>query len=154
MSEIILINPKYPANLGAIVRVASAYGIEKVTYTGSRIKLDKLDRIPRELRMKEYKHVKLYHCDRPLSDEVLANGQIPIAVEFKDESEDLIQFRHPENAVYVFGPEDGDIPKHISKLCYRFVRIPTLHCLNLATAVATIAYDRTAKQSFSKGLHA
>jgi tRNA(Leu) C34 or U34 (ribose-2'-O)-methylase TrmL len=30
--------------------------------------------------------------------------------------------------------------------CHRFVRIPTRHCLNLATAVSTVLYDRHLKR--------
>jgi len=53
---------------------------------------------------------------------------------------------HPENAVYVFGPEDGSIPKTYLQHCHRFLVIPTRHCLNLATAVATILHDRAYKR--------
>jgi tRNA(Leu) C34 or U34 (ribose-2'-O)-methylase TrmL len=61
------------------------------------------------------------------------------------ESEGLIEFIHPPHAVYVFGPEDGSIPVQARRHCWRFVRIPTYHCLNLATAVGTVLYDRMAK---------
>lgn len=34
---IILINPKYPHNVGQVVRLASCYGIQQVWYSGSRV---------------------------------------------------------------------------------------------------------------------
>jgi tRNA(Leu) C34 or U34 (ribose-2'-O)-methylase TrmL len=54
-------------------------------------------------------------------------------------------FEHPPNAVYVFGPEDGSVSKPHINHCHRFVVIPTKHCLNLATAVATMLWDRQYK---------
>lgn len=70
---------------------------------------------------------------------------VPVAVEVRKTSESLHVFEHPPNAVYVFGPEDGSVSKpHISH-CHRFVVIPTKHCLNLATAVATVLWDRQYK---------
>ena len=70
---------------------------------------------------------------------------MPVAVEVRKGSESLHDFGHPPHAVYVFGPEDGSVSKpHISH-CHRFVVIPTKYCLNLATAVATILWDRQYK---------
>jgi tRNA(Leu) C34 or U34 (ribose-2'-O)-methylase TrmL len=137
---IILINPKYPDNLGKIVRIAAAFNVNQIFYTGTRLDraLSSMDRIPRELRMKEYKHIVRTNHSRPF--DYLANDHTPIAVEVLDNAESIYEFEHPENAAYIFGPEDGSIPSHILRLCHRFVTIPTFNCLNLATAVAiTIA---------------
>jgi tRNA(Leu) C34 or U34 (ribose-2'-O)-methylase TrmL len=57
-----------------------------------------------------------------------------------------VDFEHPENALYVFGPEDGSLPKTVRLLCHRFVVIPTHHCLNLAAAVNVVLYDRRLKR--------
>ncbi len=54
----------------------------------------------------------------------------------------LSEFEHPEIACYLFGPEDGSIPKSIRLKCHRFVAIPRCHCLNLAAAVSIVLYDR------------
>jgi tRNA C32,U32 (ribose-2'-O)-methylase TrmJ len=62
-------------------------------------------------------------------------------------SEPLTTFVHPDNAVYLFGPEDGSIPKAWLHLCHRFVHIPANHCLNLSTAVAVVlAHRRMSRQ--------
>jgi tRNA G18 (ribose-2'-O)-methylase SpoU len=55
---IILCNPKYPRNLGAVIRSASAFGIKHVLYTGDRIELDEKERLPREERMRGYRDVR------------------------------------------------------------------------------------------------
>jgi tRNA(Leu) C34 or U34 (ribose-2'-O)-methylase TrmL len=55
-------------------------------------------------------------------------------------------FEHPADATYVFGPEDGNVPKGALSVCHRFVSIPSHHCLNLAAAVYTVLYDRVVKR--------
>jgi tRNA(Leu) C34 or U34 (ribose-2'-O)-methylase TrmL len=142
---IVLLNPKYSHNVAAVLRTASCYGVRQVWFTGDRVRLDMeaRKRIPREERMRGYAEVDLYCFERPL--EQFPRGCVPIAVEVRAESEPLTHFVHPENAVYIFGPEDGSIHQTILSLCHRFVRIPTRHCLNLATAAATVLYDRCAK---------
>ena len=126
--SIVLINPKFPDNLGKIQRLASCYGIEQVWYSGDRIKLDAKERLPREERMKGFKDVKLFQYDRPLHQFPDAT---PVAIEVRENAENLYEFEHPENPVYVFGPEDGSVPQAVLAGCHRFVVIPTRHCLNL-----------------------
>jgi tRNA(Leu) C34 or U34 (ribose-2'-O)-methylase TrmL len=70
----------------------------------------------------------------------------PVAVELRPRAESLVDFVHPEGEVlYVFGPEDGSLPGAVLKRCHRFVVIPSYECLNLATSVAALLYDRMAK---------
>jgi tRNA(Leu) C34 or U34 (ribose-2'-O)-methylase TrmL len=141
---IVLIDPKFAHNVGMVVRLASCYGLRQVWFTGERVSLEVAARrrLPREERMKGYADVEIINYDYPF--EQFADA-VPVAVEVRKTSESLHGFEHPENAVYVFGPEDGSVSKpHISH-CHRFVVIPTKHCLNLATAVATILWDRQYK---------
>ena len=143
--SIALINPKTAANVGMIIRLASCYGFKQVWWSGERVSLDieRRGRIPREERMKGYRDVQMIQHDR-FFDQFPADAT-PVAIEVRENSENLLEFEHPENAVYVFGPEDGSIPRATLQLCHRFVVIPTRHCLNLATAVATVIYDRQIK---------
>lgn len=69
-----------------------------------------------------------------------------MAVELLPAAQSLVDFEHPEDALYVFGPEDGGLPKPIRLACHRFVFIPTHHCLNLAAAVNVVLYDRRLKR--------
>lgn len=143
---IALINPKYPHNVGMTVRLASCYGLRQVWFTGERVSLtpSKGYRLPREERMKGYRDVQLVHFDY-VFDQFPA-GTTPVAVEVRANAEPLHSFEHPEQPLYVFGPEDGSIPKVLLGHCHRFIVIPTRHCLNLATAVATVLWDRAAKR--------
>jgi tRNA(Leu) C34 or U34 (ribose-2'-O)-methylase TrmL len=147
---IVLHMPKYPHNVGQIVRLASAYGIAQVWYSGDRIERALGDRLPREERMRRYEDVALINHPDPLARLCDAlPGACPVAIELRPNSENLVDFIHPEpgaNApIYVFGPEDGSLPGSVVKRCHRFVVIPSYECLNLATSVATVLYDRMAK---------
>lgn len=141
-----LTNPKFARNVASAVRGASCYGASHVFYTGNRVRVD-IDvsgRIPREERMRGYADVEWMRDDKFV--DLLAPGIVPVAVEFTDNAENLFEFEHPEKALYIFGPEDGSIDQSFKSLCHRFVYIPTRHCLNLATAVTTVLYDRSLKQ--------
>ena len=143
---IALTKPKFPHNVGMVVRLASSYGISQVWFSGNRVSLDprKGERLPREERMKGYRDVQLVQSDRVFDH--FPRGTTPVAVEVRAGSETLFTFEHPPTAIYVFGPEDGSIPKGVLARCHHFVIIPTRHCLNLATAVATVLWDREYKR--------
>lgn len=139
--SIILENPKFPRNVSAIVRLASCFGIKQVWYTGKRMdeQLYSMARLPREERMKGYNDVELIGYDKPL--DFLKDG-IPVVVELVDGATPLTYFEHPENAVYIFGAEDGGVSKALRMMAHHFVIIPSHHCLNLATAVSSVLTHR------------
>jgi tRNA(Leu) C34 or U34 (ribose-2'-O)-methylase TrmL len=147
---IVLHEPKYPHNVGQVVRLASAFGITQVWYSGERIREAIGARLPREERMRRYDDVTLVNHPDPLSRLCAAlPSACPVAVELRPGAESLVDFIHPGAPdalpVYVFGPEDGSLPGPVLKRCHRFVVIPSLECLNLATSVAAVLYDRMAK---------
>ena len=143
---VLLVNPKYGHNVGAAIRNASAYGARQVWWTGDRVQIDVAGRgrLPREERMIGYRDVDAINADYPF--DAFGPEVVPVAVEVRDTSEQLPAFEHPDNAVYVFGPEDGSLPRVVLQRCHRFLFIPTHHCLNLGVAIGTILYDRLAKR--------
>lgn len=146
-----LINPKYPRNVGGIVRAASCFGASQVYFSGNRVPLDAQSyetyRLPREERMRDYQEVELINTNKVF--DCFASDVVPVAVEIKPNSESLVTFEHPESALYIFGPEDGSLSRAELALCHKFVIIPSRHCLNLASAVCVILYDRILKQSLA-----
>jgi tRNA(Leu) C34 or U34 (ribose-2'-O)-methylase TrmL len=143
---IFLTNPKYPHNVGGIVRIASCFGVNQLWWTGTRVTLDpSKGRLPREERMKGYASVKLFP-NRENGLDSFPKGTTPVGIELVKGAQLLPRFEHPDNPVYVFGPEDGSIPQGIRRLCHSFVAIPTHHCLNLSNAVSLVLYDRLCKQ--------
>jgi tRNA(Leu) C34 or U34 (ribose-2'-O)-methylase TrmL len=143
---VVLVDPKFPHNVGAAVRAASCYGLGQVWFTGDRVSLvgRRGYRLPREERMRAYQEVELRHDDAPF--DAFGPAVVPVAVELRRNAESLIDFAHPDDAVYVFGPEDGSLDRAVLGRCHRFVVIPTRQCTNLAAAVYTVLYDRHAKR--------
>ncbi len=142
-----LINPKYSANVAKIIRLASCYGFTQVWQAGNRVQIAPGERLLREERMKGYQDVDWIQHDYFFDQ--FERGVTPVAIELVESAEPLTYFEHPENALYVFGPEDGSIPQTTRRHCHRFVFIPTKHCLNLATAVATVLWDRSLKRQLA-----
>ena len=131
-----LVNPKYGHNAANAVRACSAWDVRQLWITGTRVleEWQARGRLPREERMKAYGDVQV--CLGDYFFDAYPRGSVtPVAVEVLENAEILTNFTHPENALYVFGPEDGSLPDPVRRLCHRFVIIPSRHCLNLASAV-------------------
>lgn len=142
--RILLSDPKYPHNVGQAVRAASCFGADKVLMTGDRVALEgdgKKYRLPREERMRG-EYIPVERTQRPFDE---SPGLVPVAVELTRGAEVLPYFEHPENALYVFGPEDGSLSAATLAQCHRFVQLPMLHCANLASAIYVTLYDRHCK---------
>jgi tRNA(Leu) C34 or U34 (ribose-2'-O)-methylase TrmL len=142
LPALVLTDPRYPHNVGAAVRAASCFGVEQVWVTGRRVadQVWNAKRLPREERMKGFSDVRMVLEDRPFDH--FPKDAVPVAVDLIPGAENLLTFEDPENAVYVFGPEDGSVPKPFQARCHRRVFIPTKHCTNLGAAVYLILYDR------------
>lgn len=138
-----MINPKHVVNVAAMIRNCASFDVSTLCYTGDRIDLPtgrKGDRLPRQERMREYETVQVIHHDFPLH--LFSDKITPIAVEIMRDAIPLPYFAHPEQGVYVLGPEDGSIPTGMRAACHAFVQIPSLHCLNVAQAGGIVLYDR------------
>lgn len=146
---VVLTNPKFPHNLGQAVRALSCFGVSQLWWSGKRLleEVKEMGRIPREARMRGYQDVQILYHEYPLDAYRRAEGSVvPVCVELVPGAENIFDFIHPHNAVYVFGPEDGSIDKGTRSMCHRFVSIPTRHCANLSAAVYMVLYDRMIKR--------
>lgn len=139
---VVLIDPKFTRNVAEALRSCALLGARTLWVTGTRTGAWDGRRRPRELRLERYStRVDLMHGPL-LLDYVEAT---PVAVELLPGAEDLRMFEHPEDPVYIFGPEDGTLSKDIRQRCHRFVHIPMDEeedCLNLAHCVTAILLHR------------
>lgn len=158
-AAVVLINPKTPYNVGAAIRACSIYGVPTLRWTGKRISVAEGSRmsgrtfkrrLPREERLKDYVGVDWREAssDDVVTQLALERDLVPVCVEVSENAERLHEFVHPERALYVFGPEDGNVPKGVRAVCHRFVIIPsvTRTPLNLAAALNVVLYDRHSKE--------
>jgi tRNA(Leu) C34 or U34 (ribose-2'-O)-methylase TrmL len=149
-TAVLLIQPKFAHNVSMVLRACATFGTNTLRWTGERVPpMDEWpegQRLPREERIKDYQHVDYRQTRdvRPITHFV-KQGYTPVAIEVKESSENLIWFEHPEQALYVFGPEDGTLARGTLKACHRVVTIPTVGCMNLGVAASVVLYDRRLK---------
>lgn len=130
-------SPKTAVNVGSALRAAQCYGGALVAYTGQRYRPAATD------TMKAYRHLPLVGVDDLFS--IIPYDCVPVAVDLLEGAQDLIHYKHPERAFYIFGPEDGTLGKAITDRCRDKVFVPTSACMNLAACVNVVLYDRLAK---------
>lgn len=133
VSAVLLMNPKFPVNVGNALRSCALLGVQHLFWTGERVPSPddwpEGTRLPREERMRCYKRTRMTHLAtlRPIDHIRMAHeyeGVEPVCIEIVPGAVPIDVFPHPRRALYVFGPEDGDIPKGIRHACHHFVTIP------------------------------
>lgn len=134
-----LYNPKTNENVGSVLRASMCYDASLVVIQGQRYTKARTDTTT------AWRHIPLQQAAHLL--DATPFGAVPVAVEFIKTSCPLPRFTHPESAFYLFGPEDGSLPKAVVERCKHVVYIPTTTCLNLAMTVNTVLYDRLVKRS-------
>ena len=139
-----LCNPKSPTNVGAVLRAAGCYQVGSVRYTGQRF--DRAAKFQTDTNNANSK-IPLKRVD-DLSDSKPEGMQL-VCVDLVEGATPLPQFKHPEKAVYVFGPEDGSIKQSLIDQADHVVYVPTIGCMNLAASVNVLLYDRLAKSANS-----
>ncbi len=135
-----LSNPKSPTNVGAVMRAAGCYRVDNVIYTGERY--DRAAKFQTDTKSMSRK-IPLTGVNS-LLDDLPADTHI-VCVELAEGAIPLPHFQHPENALYVFGPEDGTIAQDVVDRADAVVYVPTVGCMNLAATVNVLLYDRLAK---------
>lgn len=86
-------------------------------------------------------HLPFYQFDS-VDEMVLPKGASLVGVELTAEAVDLPSFRHPGRAVYVLGPERGELSPEMLARCDHVVKIPMKFCVNVGVAGAIVMYDR------------
>lgn len=137
-----LSDPKSASNVGATLRAAGCYGVDKVIYTGKRYdRAVKLNTDTKKIKSR----IPLIAVNDLLENKN-ADTKI-ICVDLIEGAMPLPNFKHPNNALYLFGPEDGTLSQHLIDKADAVVYIPTQGCMNLAATINVVLYDRLAKST-------
>ncbi len=143
-----LSNPKSPENVGSVLRAAGNFGVDSVVYTGQRY--------PRAVKLNPDipKTSRSVSRDVPISGvacliDAAAKDMTIVCIEFAVNAIPLPEYQHPENAFYVFGPEDGTLSQELIDQADAVVFVPTVGCMNLAATVNVVLYDRLTKSAQS-----
>lgn len=139
-----LINPKSPGNVDSVMRAAGNFRVDGVYYTGKRYSraLMRNPDLP-DLRRKVGQNIPLSEVEY-LTDAVPADMKL-VCVEFAEDAIPLPEYQHPDNAFYIFGPEDGTVSQEVIDRMDAVVYVPTIGSMNLAATVNVILYDRLGK---------
>jgi tRNA(Leu) C34 or U34 (ribose-2'-O)-methylase TrmL len=144
-----LLNPKSPDNVNAVMRAGGNFGVDSVFYSGTRYPLAlKNNPTTLNVRRKVSDNIALTGLIHLITD-APANMTI-VCVELAENAIPLPEYQHPDNAFYIFGPEDGSISQDIVDRADAVIYVPTAGCMNLAATVNVVLYDRLAK-SFPSG---
>lgn len=128
--------------MGSVLRAAGCYQVSSIHYTGSRY-----DRASQFVTDTKKRHLNIVPQQVDDLISVAKNqGWQTVAVELVVGAVALPDFKHPDQAMYIFGPEDGTIEQSTLNQCDAIVYVPTIGCMNLAATVNVVLYDRLVKQ--------
>lgn len=136
-----IFNTKTPVNLGTLWRSAYCLGADFIFTIGDRYKQQCSD------TTRSHKHIPYFRYKD--SDDFL--DHLPydcflVGIEIHEKSKPLLNFVHPQRAIYILGPEDGSLSNNIIEKCQHLIQFPSRFCLNVACAGTIVMHDRLEKQ--------
>lgn len=132
--------PKFPVNVGGVIRAAGVYGAAMVALGSPRLKGADWSGDT----MKARRHMPVLKVDDVF--DAIPHDCVPVAVDLVDGATPLPEYQHPERAFYIFGAEDRTLGHRITSRCRDTIYIPTAGCMNLAATVNVVLYDRLVKR--------
>ncbi|MEI6046199.1 MAG: TrmH family RNA methyltransferase [Chloroflexota bacterium] len=130
--------PKRELNLGGLLRSARAFEANFVFSIGSRWQVQSSSiKSERDVPVFYFETLEQFIASIPVNAEL-------VCVEQSEGAEDLRFFQHPKQAVYLLGSEDTGVPPTLLRK-HRTIVIPSMDCLNVASAGTVILYDRLLK---------
>jgi len=134
-----LYSPQNDLNVGAAMRAVGCYRAAFLAISGGNA--DKCGATDTASMWRDIPFIRVDDLHN-----IIPYDCIPVAVDLVDGAESLIDYKHPERAFYIFGPENGTLSKGVISWCRDKVMIPTCDCMNLAATVNVVLYDRMAKR--------
>lgn len=132
---------KCVSNVGTLWRTASQLGAAGIFTVGKRYPKQASD------TLKTYRHIpqREYLDMHALRDAMPYDCQL-VGIEMGGTP--LVDFKHPERAVYLLGAEDHGLTALALGMCHRVVSLPSVRTAsyNVAVAGALVMFDRYQKE--------
>lgn len=139
-----LTNPKSPNNVNAVMRLAGNFQADSVFYTGKRVPRA-IERSNGTVNMSRKVSENIPLSEVACLIDSASDGMKIVCVEFAENAMSLPDYQHPDEVLYIFGPEDGSISKEVIAKADDVIFVPTVGCMNLAATVNVVLYDRLVK---------
>lgn len=127
-----------PMNVGNLLRSAHSFGASFFFTVNPTVDV-------RGMRDSDtsdaFGHLPFYNFEKP-ADLILPAKSSLVAIELLEDSIELPSFHHPQQAVYVLGPEMGNVSDEMLARCDYKIKIPMKFCVNVGVAGALVMYDR------------
>ena len=127
-----------PMNVGNLLRSAHSFGASFFFTVSPAVDV-------RGMRQSDtsgaFGHIPFYDFNG-VDDFRMPQGASLVAVELIEGAVDLPSFHHPDRAVYVLGPEMGNVSDEMLARCDHAIKIPMKFCINVGVAGALVMYDR------------
>ncbi len=146
-----LINPKDAQNVGSVLRAIGCYQADDVYYTGNRYGFAARHNTDTQ-NAQQSTEIKKVDDLLSVPTYFMDDATKIVCIELVEGATPLPEFEHPECALYIFGPEDGNIPQKMINQADDVVYVPTIGCMNLAATANVVLYDRMAKSQRAQEL--
>ena len=136
---------KNSINIGTLWRSANIFGASFIFTIGRRYKRQSSDtmKTPLNIPLFEFNTFDNFKSFLPKFARL-------VAIEITESAQDLRNYCHHEQTVYLLGAEDTGIPEEILHKCHDIIKIPGNYCLNVSTAGSIVMYDRLIKKTDNK----
>lgn len=134
-SAIGIYHPKCSENIGTLIRSAYSFGAHYVFTIGRRYKKQSSAvKTDRHIPVINYPDYEAFQESQPVNSKI-------VMVELTEHAESIETFKHPNNAIYLLGAEDGGIPPELMR-GGQVIKLPGKYILNVASAGTVVLYDR------------
>lgn len=137
-SAVGLLQPKRETNVWGVVRGCWIYDVSMLAIQWSRYHNQATDTNKTFRKMPILQEINLR--------DVIPYDCVPVAVDLCEWAVSMIDYEHPKRAFYIFWPEDWTLGRNITDRCRDVIYIPWNFCMNLASCVNVVLYDRMSKQ--------
>lgn len=150
-TALVLYDIRDPSNLGAIMRSALAFGIERILLAGSCVELHNPKTVRASMGAAFRLHYAYVEDFAAFADALRAQGRRLLAAELKEGSKPLQDIGVQREDVFVIGNEGHGIPRSVSAMCDASVYIPIAaasESLNASVAASILLWEQSKVMSF------